>query len=182
MIRRLYLAGPDVFAPDAAARAARKKALCIQHGFHGLHPLDTPLPAGEPHAVGLAIYRANRAMMDAADAIIADLTPFRGPSADPGTVFELGLMAGLGRPVFGYSTAVALFADRTRRSCPGARLDPARGWLDSDGMLIEDFGMTDNLMIAGALDDAGHPMQVAPAETGFLACLVLARRHFQDAP
>jgi nucleoside 2-deoxyribosyltransferase len=32
-------------------------------------------------------------MMDAADAIIANLTPFRGPGADPGTVYELGYMA-----------------------------------------------------------------------------------------
>ena len=34
-------------------------------------------------------------MMDEADAIIANLTPFRGPSADAGTVYELGYMAGL---------------------------------------------------------------------------------------
>ena len=35
--------------------------------------------------------------MDAADAIIANLTPFRGPSADAGTVYELGYMAGRGK-------------------------------------------------------------------------------------
>ena len=29
-----------------------------------------------------------------ADAIIANLTPFRGPGADAGTVYELGYMAG----------------------------------------------------------------------------------------
>ena len=31
--------------------------------------------------------------MKEADAIIANLTPFRGPSADTGTVYELGYMA-----------------------------------------------------------------------------------------
>ena len=36
-------------------------------------------------------------MMDAADAIIANLTPFRGPGADAGTVYELGYMAGRGK-------------------------------------------------------------------------------------
>ncbi|WP_228260705.1 nucleoside 2-deoxyribosyltransferase [Marinobacter orientalis] len=35
------------------------------------------------------IYRASRELMDSCDAIIANLTPFRGISADPGTVFEV---------------------------------------------------------------------------------------------
>ena len=41
--------------------------------------------------------------MDAADAIIANLTPFRGPSADAGTVYELGYMAGRGKLCLAYS-------------------------------------------------------------------------------
>ena len=53
-------------------------------------------------------------MMDAADAIIANLTPFRGPGADSGTVYELGYMAGRGKPCFGYSNDPSLYADRVR--------------------------------------------------------------------
>jgi nucleoside 2-deoxyribosyltransferase len=42
----LYLAGPDIFMPDAKAIGDRKKALCARHGFEGLYPLDLGLPEG----------------------------------------------------------------------------------------------------------------------------------------
>ena len=32
-MKRIYLAGPDVFHPDAAERAEAHKALCLQSGF-----------------------------------------------------------------------------------------------------------------------------------------------------
>ena len=45
--------------------------------------------------------------------MIANLTPFRGPSADVGTVYEVGFMRALGRPVFGYATTAEPFTRRT---------------------------------------------------------------------
>src|SRR5262249_9786113 len=57
-----------------------------------LYPLDTAVDLSAPDA-SLQIFRNLEAMMDASDAIIANLTPFRGPGADPGTVYELGYMA-----------------------------------------------------------------------------------------
>src|SRR5258708_4850120 len=81
---KIYLAGPDVFLPDAIDIGRRKVAICAQHGLTGLYPLDNEVDrsAGE---VPLNIFKGCEAMMDAADAIIANLTPFRGPGADPGT-------------------------------------------------------------------------------------------------
>ena len=35
-----YLAGPDVFLPEAAAQAARKVALCARYGITGRPPLN----------------------------------------------------------------------------------------------------------------------------------------------
>ena len=49
-----------------------------------------------------------------ADALIANLTPFRGSSADVSTAYELGFMRALGRPVFGYSTTAVPFTQRSR--------------------------------------------------------------------
>src|SRR3546814_1957018 len=40
MIRSLYLAGPDVFRPDARERGRELKARCAQFGIEGLFPLD----------------------------------------------------------------------------------------------------------------------------------------------
>ena len=91
---RVYLAGPDVFCPDAAGRAAVLKAMCARHGLHGVSPLDD-LPDGDPPAwaglsEALRIARRNEAHIAGCAVLVANLTPFRGPSADAGTVFELG--------------------------------------------------------------------------------------------
>lgn len=44
--------------------------------------------------------------------MIANLTPFRGASADAGTLVELGWFLGRGRPIFGYSNSATPFAAR----------------------------------------------------------------------
>lgn len=153
MIRRLYLAGPDVFLPDAVAIGRSKVALCAAYGFEGLFPLDCePPPPGVSHReAGLQIYRANVALMRSADAVIANLTPFRGPSADVGTAFELGFFAAMQRPIFAYSADASGFAERTR-TLLGLDSSAER---DADGCSIEPFGLPDNLMLPGAVLDGG---------------------------
>jgi nucleoside 2-deoxyribosyltransferase len=88
---KIYLAGPDVFLPDAIEIGRRKVQLCAVHGLSGHYPLDNVVDRTAAD-VSLQIFKGNEAMMDAANAIIANLTPFRGPGADPGTVYELGYM------------------------------------------------------------------------------------------
>ena len=77
--KKVYLAGPDVFLPDATEIGARKKQLCAEYGFEGLLPLDNePKNVSPPLAAAGEIYRGNLRLMQAADFIIAHLTPFRG--------------------------------------------------------------------------------------------------------
>ncbi len=109
----IYLAGPDVFLPDAFEIGRRKTELCRRYGLTGLYPLDNAIDAAAADA-SLRIFRGNETMMIAADAIIANLTPFRGPGADPGTVYELGFMAGRGKLCLGYSNDPSCYADRVR--------------------------------------------------------------------
>jgi nucleoside 2-deoxyribosyltransferase len=48
---RVYLAGPEVFLPDAVDIGRRKVELCTRHGLIGLYPLDnaiTPRPRTPP--------------------------------------------------------------------------------------------------------------------------------------
>ncbi len=161
----LYLAGPEVFLADAAAIGELKKALCRASGFEGLFPLDQVVADTVPRELAMAIWRGNRAMMARADGIVANLSPFRGPGADGGTVLELGLMAGLGRALFGYTHDARDYAERVA----------------ADGMEVEAFGLADNLMIEGVLD--GSLVRVAAADPwrsmdGFERCLALARAHF----
>lgn len=160
---RVYLAGPDVFLPDPFARGAILKAICARHGLTGVFPMDD-LPEPEPadwatrplpHRIALR----NEAHILAADALIANLTPFRGPSADVGTVFELGFMRALGRPVFGWSNAGADFTARTRGFLAEALVPDGDGWRDADGMALESFGCLDNLMIDGAVFASGGTLE-----------------------
>jgi nucleoside 2-deoxyribosyltransferase len=93
---RVYLAGPEVFLIDAIDIGRRKKALCSKYGFEGLYPFDNEVSKyGVETSVDLLIYRTNITLLRDSDFGIFNLTPFRGPSADVGTVFELGVLIGL---------------------------------------------------------------------------------------
>src|SRR4249920_3818994 len=108
---KIYLAGPDVFLPDAVEIGRRKQDICARHGLIGRYPLDNAVDLSAADA-SLRIFRGNEAMMNEADVIIANLTPFRGASADAGTVYELGYMAGLGKLCLAYSNDPALYTER----------------------------------------------------------------------
>jgi nucleoside 2-deoxyribosyltransferase len=161
---RVYLAGPDVFLPDPEGWAARKKAICAAHGLIGVSPLDDfPDPPAEWAAFPLWRQLAirNEARIRSCQAIIANLTPFRGPSADVGTVYEVGFGRALGLAVFGYATTATPFFERTRASNPATERDGA--WWDADGLLLEQFGLFDNLMIEGGITGSGGALTVADA-------------------
>ena len=162
---RVYLAGPEVFLADRDTISAEKKAICAQHGMIGVFPTD-PAP-GTPQADSdcMRIYLGNEAHIHGCDALIANLTPFRGASADPGTAYELGFMRALGRPVLGYSNAAGNFTMRSLAQLQGAVHRRASGaWEDADGMEVEDFGLTDNLMLDGGIAAAGGVLVVNPVE------------------
>jgi nucleoside 2-deoxyribosyltransferase len=155
---RVYLAGPDVFLPDAAAWLARKKAICASFHLAGVSPLDD-LPNPPAAWAGLPEWRQialrNEAHIRSCAAIVANLTPFRGPSADAGTVYEIGFARGIGLTVFGNATVTAPFLDRTLLAIGGGRQRPDGSWWDAEGLLVEQFGLFDNLMIEGGISESG---------------------------
>ncbi|MFC7474520.1 nucleoside 2-deoxyribosyltransferase [Dankookia sp. GCM10030260] len=160
---RIYLAGPEVFLADADRIAAAKRAVCAAHGLTGVFPLEPPPQAPDPALPDwLRIYWANEAHIRGCDALVANLTPFRGISADAGTVYELGFMRALGRPVFGYSNVARRFGARTLAALGGtARRRPDGAWEDAEGMAIEEFDRHDNLMLEGGIAAAGGTFEAA---------------------
>jgi nucleoside 2-deoxyribosyltransferase len=156
---KAYLAGPDVFLPDARGHARRKVAICARHGIIGRPPLDEDADGLEDlpnEEAWQAIFCKGLATMEECGVVIANLTPFRGPSADAGTLVEVGWFLGRGKPVFGYSNAAAPFSERSRRQVE-AVADPL------PGLAVEGFGLPDNLMVPGAvLAGGGHPMVLPP--------------------
>jgi nucleoside 2-deoxyribosyltransferase len=157
---KAYLAGPDVFLPDAVAVGHRKQQACAQSGIIGRFPLDNVIPKAEtPSAQARMIAFANEAMIRDCDIVLANLTPFRSPSADPGTTFEIGFARALGKTIHGYSAAEDLLLPRTRRIL-GLGEEAAH---DAAGHAIEDFGMFDNLMLDSAILDSGGQIVVRAA-------------------
>lgn len=179
---RVYLAGPEVFFPDAIAQGAEKKRLCAEAGFEGVYPLDNSVDTAglSPEAIARVISHGNEALMRSADLLVANCTPFRGVSMDAGTAFEIGFMRALGQPVFGYSNVAADYARRVRETPAAAQAAWDAQTRQAD---VENFGLAENLMIAIAvLDSAGRFVTRAVPEDrrlsdleGFRACLVLAR-------
>jgi len=139
---KLYLAGPDVFRPDALAWAEAGRRLCASFGCTALIPLD----GVETTAPG--IYQANIALIQSANAVLANLNPFRGCEPDSGTCVEVGFALALGKPVIGYLASNETTTQRVARMF-GATLEIRDDRpVDRDGLLVEDFGLPLNLMLA----------------------------------
>jgi nucleoside 2-deoxyribosyltransferase len=180
---RIYLAGPEVFLPDALVVGQAKVALCAAHGCEGAFPLDASLDLTglKKHEQATRISAANEGLMRTCDALIANLTPFRGVSMDSGTAFEVGFMRALGRPVLGYSNVAGDYKVRAdayralRVGLPDA---------DAPDVEVENFGLAENLMIAAAITQSGGTVvsQAVPAGqemrdlAGFEACLMQVKR------
>ena len=161
---KVYLAGPDVFLPDAKHIGQLKREICKRYGLDGLFPLDaTPPDDLRGETLSRWIFRANTALMNEADAIIANLTPFRGPSADVGTAYELAYMLGKNDKLcLGYSNIARSYIEKVR-DYTTVYPDGAGGFRDADELAVEDFGLSENLMIIHGLELCGHGL-VTPTE------------------
>jgi nucleoside 2-deoxyribosyltransferase len=143
---RVYLAGPGVFRPDAILFGRMLQEKCALAGLEGCFPLDSDLSDNNSPPNAGAIYHANIKLIDSAQAIVADISPFRGPNMDPGTAWEIGYGVAKGLPVYAWSTQMDGLLLRTQRSVGFQMRDQYP--VDRDGWLIEDFGLAENLMIA----------------------------------
>lgn len=166
---RVYLAGPDVFLRDAALQGQKKKAVCQSYGLEGVFPLDLEV-AAEGHSRGetaLRISAANEALIRSCAAVVANMTPFRGVSADVGTAYEMGFGRALGLVVFAYTNVSTAFARRTELAFGASLRRDEKGCLrDPQGMAIEEWDLMDNLMLEGGIHASGGKLVVEEAPEG----------------
>jgi nucleoside 2-deoxyribosyltransferase len=141
---QIYLAGFDVFRPDAAEHGQYLKALCSERGLVGLYPSDGAAPAGlGAQDAARWICNANLALIRAADAVMANLNDFRGAGEpDAGTAFEVGFAVALGKPVWGYRSDSLPLIERA-----AVRVENHAAFC-SQGFVVENFGLPLNLMLA----------------------------------
>jgi len=160
---KIYLAGPEVFLPQASAVGEAKKVICKQHGGEGVFPIDNELDLSNcnPAEAGFRISAYNEDLIRRCDLLIANMTPFRGISADVGTVYEMGFAAGLGKSVFAYTNVTENYTSRTLKELGLPRIRDDQGRLcDRSGMFIEDWGLTDNLMLGGGVHFHGGELVI----------------------
>ena len=143
----IYLAGPEVFFPDPLRHGRALKAICSAGGAIGHFPLDNQQAVNHPNPDVMAanISRADEELVRRCDAVIANMQPFRGPSMDPGTIFEMGFARGLGKLVVGYTTDPRRMRDKLAATM--TLTEHPDGLRDPQGLLCADFGLVDNLMI-----------------------------------
>jgi nucleoside 2-deoxyribosyltransferase len=183
MSRKVYLAGPEVFLPNAREQLDIKIALTRAAGLIPVSPGDFVVPPQPTKRLfGCAISEIDEKMMDAADAIIANLTPYHGINADTGTCYELGYMCAQGKLAYGYTNVADDHRTRTVNYYNGAVHTDASGRLrGADGLAVEDVDMADNLMMQGGIERRGGlvivhaaaPERIYTDTTAFEMCLKL---------
>lgn len=171
---KIYLAGPDLFKSDAVAIYDAYNNSATKLGLELLYPSDDIVEQGNSKLeFATNIFRANERMLHAADAVLVNLEPFRGPCMDVGAAFEIGFARALGKPIFGfYPRAVKDYFSRLKQH--HRLIDQKDGlWRSEEGLLLEDFGLSDNLMIALGITGGAH--------RGFDSALKAAAEHIKDS-
>ncbi|MBB4263903.1 nucleoside 2-deoxyribosyltransferase [Bradyrhizobium sp. CIR3A] len=73
--KRVYLAGPTVFLPNALNEGNALKKLCADCGLIGVFPLDEL----ESDVGAQKIFEHNIRCLRGCNVVVADVSPFRGP-------------------------------------------------------------------------------------------------------
>ncbi|MDD4617021.1 MAG: nucleoside 2-deoxyribosyltransferase [Alphaproteobacteria bacterium] len=181
-----YLAGPDVFYPKAKEIGEAKKAKLSEVGIFGHFPFDNTVDASDhSHKAAMSIGKGDEGMMLACclpgrfGIILANMTPYRSPSMDVGTAFEVGFMSALAEIkdnilIIGYTDDPRPFEARVIDDYYGGKdnVTEQDGVLRGpDGMEIEAFGGAENLMLTHAIEKTGGSIV-----NSFEEAVALARR------
>lgn len=145
-MKKIYIAGPDVFEKNSIEIGEKLVALCNTYGFEGLYPLDNVVDFSQPkQKIAQDIFEANRQMIQEADIVIANLNSFRGKEADSGTVWECGYASALGKDVYGYMQSTLPYIESFS---PDEKFKEGEHFVDAQKRVIEDFDYPINLMIS----------------------------------
>merc|ERR1712113_1165496 len=118
--------------------------MCKDRDLFCVYPLDETLPSGlSKTAQARWMYQRNIEMIRSVDIVMADVNHFRGKEPDSGTIFEVGFGKALGKQVWLYTGQ-----NRTMIEQDADRLEQKRGYVDKDDLLVENFGLNLNLMLA----------------------------------
>ncbi len=153
-MKKIDLAGFDVFYKDAKERFEKMRKLCKLAGYEALIPLDNDITEGL--GISNRIYKANIAMIEQADGIIANLNAFRGKEPDSGTVFEVGYGVAKNKKIVGYTSIedwkTHIIGDQKSQILTRGLFDSMFNQQPVDEFNVEDFGLPLNLMLAESIN------------------------------
>merc|ERR1712119_151684 len=184
-LKRVYLAGPDLFRTNGIEIGIKKKKILTDLGLTPYYPGDSEFDIEDEYIKGLDSQSAGmeptpeqlkektekvamciaqgheKFMRENACCAIIDCSPYRGPSMDAGTIFELGFMRALGKPCFGFTNVATNFNKRSR-AFSGVKDDITD--VGEDGNRFEEFNTADNLMIDNGINDSIKPFKLVVPE------------------
>ena len=154
-MNKIYLAGPEVFLPDAKRVLEHHKSICRKYGYEGLSPFDGEVT----NEIGLErarkVFLENCKLIRACDIVVVNCNSFRGALVDDGSSFEIGFAKALGKVIFGYLEHRKPLLELVESKIPTS--SHSSGFrIDNDGYLLsEDFGNSINLMLEFAILESG---------------------------
>ncbi|RHX89998.1 nucleoside 2-deoxyribosyltransferase [Leptospira stimsonii] len=156
-MKTIYLAGPEVFLPEALSVLQERKSLCSSYGFLAVSPFDSDIPNDSERNQDLArkIFFGNLDLIRKSDIILANCNSFRGPLVDDGTAFEIGYAFALEKTIYGYAKSLPPLPEIVKKSI--STFPHSSGYeMDKDGYLLnEDFGNSLNLMLQYSIEAKG---------------------------
>ncbi len=155
-MKKIYLAGPDVFYHNVDNISQFKKSICLKYGFEPIFPLDL-LPKNlftnkySLNDRARIIKKACISGIKQSDILVSNMSPFRGVSMDVGTAFEMGFADALDKKIFGYSIADSTYLEKVIEA------DMYKNTInevdyDIHDSIIENFQKIDNCMTTEACD------------------------------
>ena len=172
IVVKAYMAGPDVFHPDAKINAEVTRLLCEKHGIIALIPLDNEVSMDNtPSQISQEIYEKNTSLMDSADLFIVNMSPFRGPSTDVGTAFEMGYAAAQKKKVFAFTSDMRPYKERVEEYTKKA---------GNDGQSVEDFGNIDNTMLDKSVVEIKSELSAVLESPKFKSFIFMLRKQNEE--
>jgi nucleoside 2-deoxyribosyltransferase len=149
-MKKIYIAGPDVFKPNSIEIGKEYVRLCGEYGFKGLYPLDNKVDfIQSKNKIAQDIFKANQKLIQECDIVITNLNSFRGKESDSGTVWECGYGFGLGKKVYAYISRDGNYIDQFSKD---EKVYTENGFTDLQGDFIEDFDYPLNLMLSCSVE------------------------------
>lgn len=143
----VYLATPHRYGPDAVETYQTMKALCEQHGYDAVCPLDAApgvelVESEDPYTRAYNLFDHWQQHVRNCDILVADLSDFHGWEPNSDVSFEAGMAWQLGKSCFGYMPDTTIMRQRI------PHYENGRDWAGSN---VENFAYPINLMFASSM-------------------------------